>query len=328
MASNINEVTDIAGRLGVASASFQDGNQMGSPPYIDTGSGPNSRSNPIVIPDDDNDDNGAFQIARYYEVVADRADDETLLHPPPAEPVLYDHERVRIVAKLGGRAWEAGDTIRLLSELAQIKTGFDIDPSLPLPPGPPKRLILHPQHQKIAAGVLLDDPGQGHSSLELTQHGWAYGSPIYISVFAEERQCQEGYFADAKGRKIEVSDDANVIWNRGFESYEMRVACARNLYSEVKSQMHTADKQFEEAAKVYRIGRRLWEIMVVKHEFFELEKKRLFHPASTVQLVKRVIKVGEKEIKAEDEGNAALQKRGWELVEGVDGQQIAQRRNR
>lgn len=56
------------------------------------------------------------------------------------------------------------------------------------------------------------------------------------------------------------------------------------------------EKKFKEAAKQYRIARRLWEVEVVRHEFLARHNYGIFRPGTTKTAVQRTIRMGKADI--------------------------------
>ena len=315
MASKTSGVAGPAEGSGAASVSFRNENDYlgssseGLPTFNNTESGLEVQPSCTVAPHGSSIGDDFSLLSQFHEAATGQDGDEILLHPVPREIIWSNSERKLPHGKQHlyiQKHFDAGDIIRLLPQAVHIRIdpqmGLNIDPGLQLPPVPPKRQTLLPRFQMIGVGVIPFDPSRDVPRQDFNLDRWAYDTPIYIRVFAEEWQSPKAYYADASGRIFKGLDMARIRWNPEFESYEKRAGTADTLCIEVKSQMQVADKLFRKAAKKYRTSRRLWEIMVVEHEFFETENRDLFHPVCDWRLVRRMIRMGKEDIENDEAG--------------------------
>ena len=269
----------------------------GKPPSRSSGnSTANSQLNPIII-DDDHDNDGNDN--------KEDGDDE-LLHPKPRESILSKKDRkiMKANSRLNRPIWVPGTVIRLLSDAVHIKTcpekGLDIDPGLPCPPLPPKRVVLPLESQMLFVGKMDGDKSHRFFYEGKRKRGWMKGAPMFMRVGIYEPHRVK--LVDATGLEVDLSVVRH-SWASRLGSIEGRIAATERLRMKINDEMQLQDQRFEEAAKEYRIARRLWEISVVKHEFFKRKNYEIFRPGVTRGLVLRIIRMGKKDIQNETEND-------------------------
>ena len=221
-------------------------------------------------------------------------DDENLLHPKPRKSQLSRRDRKIFsrIDRLKGPKWEPGKIIRLLPDAVHIKTcseeGLDIDHDLPSPPTVPKRPTLPFNSAMMFAGVQIGGIDQKPLYENASGRAWTDKSPVFIHVSLSNPQ---GFgVVNSSGKTIENNP---VTWVFGFELIEKREAAAEIFRTQINAEVLAIDQQFNDAARKYRIERRQWEIMVVKHEFFKRKNFKIFRPGLTREAVRRTIRMGE-----------------------------------
>lgn len=222
--------------------------------------------------------------------------DDDLLHPMPRTFILSknDHKIRDHIKRAGAPIWEPGTLIRLLPDAVHIKIDStkDISPSTPPPPVVPQRGTTSLASQLKLVGQMSDE-GLGHSWYEgIASRGRQKGIPIFMRILPVDPR----RFAIVHANGDEVDEQACVEWSAGFETPELRGKAVEKGYAEVMREIDANDRLFGDAARQYRVARRLWEIQVVRHEFFTRQNHDIFRPGTTRTAVIRAVRMGKADL--------------------------------
>ncbi|KAL6714044.1 hypothetical protein ACLMJK_008538 [Lecanora helva] len=265
----------------------------------------------------DNRDQSLSTIEATTKVVAD----EELLHPEPRSALLSKKEKA-LLKRSRTKKWKPGNIIRLLPSPVHIKTdparGLDIDSALPPPPNIPERKLISLKSQLVCVGAVSIGEGQKVFYEDSTQQGWAPGRPFFLLIGAPETSEPAFSFVDITGGELEPLESP-FGWRIGYETKEKRDVIVKEHLLRLRAEAKTLAESFEKEAKQYRIRRRLWELMVVDHEYFKRKNSELFRPGIERNTVFRAVWLGKNAIKKENGEHEDLRYGKWVLIRNSDG---------
>lgn len=233
-------------------------------------------------------------------IAANGQDDDDLLHPTPRRSV-YSKKDLTVqkhLKRTGMPVWESGTLIRLLPDAVHLNIDSieDIGSFTAPPPVVPQRLSL-PLTSQVKLVGLMGDEGLDRFWYEgTTSRGWREGIPIFMRILPMDPR----RFTIMHANGDEVKDHAYVEWSTGFQVPELRDKAAERQRTKLLQEIKLMDRLFKDAAKRYRNARRLWEIEVVRHQFFVKQNYDVFRPGTTKSAVWRAIRMGKADIASED----------------------------
>jgi hypothetical protein len=233
-------------------------------------------------------------------IAANGQDDDDLLHPKPRKSVYSkkDLTAQKHLKRTGVPVWESGTLIRLLPDAVHMNTDSieDVDSFTAPPPVVPQRLSLPLTSQVKLVGLMCDEGLDRFWYEGTTSRGWREGIPIFMRILPMDPT----RFTIMHANGDEVKDHAYVEWSTGFQVPELRDKAAERQRTKLLREIKLMDRFFKDAAKRYRIARRLWEIEVVRHQFFVKQNYAVFRPGTTKRVVWRAIRMGKADIASED----------------------------